>query len=115
MPEILEQTQTTRVPKAPPARSRAIEFTLAILGFLCLAAGAYLLFAAEDWWLGDLVESWHLGAFIIGGVLMMTGLGVYANESYHEDGQWTARVTTGAVVAVLALAGAVTAALFLIF
>jgi hypothetical protein len=115
MPEILEQQQLIQVPKAPPARSRAIEFTLAILGFVCLAAGAYLLFAREDWWLGDLAEAWHMGAFVIGGVLVMTGLGVYANESYLEDGHWTARVVTGAVVALLALAGAVTAALFLIF
>jgi hypothetical protein len=115
MPEILEQEQSIRVPTAPPTRSRAIEFTLAILGFLCLGAGAYLLFALEDWWLGDLADAWHLGAFIIGGVLVMTGLGVYANESYLEEGRWSARVITGAVVALLALAGAVAAALFLIF
>ena len=115
MPEILEQEQATRFPTAPPTRSRAIEFTLAILGFLILAAGAYLFFAPDDWWLGDLVEAWHMSAFIIGGVLVMTGLGVYANESYLEDGRWTARVVTGAVVALLALAGAVTAALLLIF
>jgi hypothetical protein len=115
MPEILEQEQLTRVPTAPPSRSRAIEFSLAILGFIVLAAGAYLLFALEDWWLGDLAAAWHLGAFIIGGVMVMTGLGVFANESYLEDGRWSARVTTGAVVAFLAMAGAVTAALFLIF
>jgi len=115
MPEILEQEQLTTVPTAPPSRSRAIEFSLAILGFIVLAAGAYMLFALEEWWLGDLAAAWHLGAFIIGGVLVMTGLGVYANESYLEDGRWSARVITGAVVAVLALAGAVTAALFLIF
>ena len=114
MPEILEQEQKTRVPTAPPTRSRAIEFTLALLGFLCLAAGAYLLFALEDWWLGDVVAAWHLGAFIVGGVLVMTGLGVYANESYLEDGHWSARVVTGTMIAVLALAGAITAALFLI-
>ncbi len=36
MPEILEKEQSIRVPTAPPTRSRAIEFTLAILGFLCL-------------------------------------------------------------------------------
>jgi hypothetical protein len=115
MPEILEQEQRTLVPQAPPTRSRVIEFTLAILGFLCLGAGAYILFAQEDWWLGDLADAWHLGAFIIGGVLVMTGLGVYANESYLEDGHWSARVTSGAVVALLGLAGAVAAALFLIF
>jgi hypothetical protein len=115
MPEILEQEQLTTVPTAPPSRSRVIEFSLAILGFLVLAAGTYMLFALEDWWLGDLAAAWHLGAFIIGGVLMMTGLGVYANESYLEDGRWSVRVITGAAVALLALAGAVTAALFLIF
>ena len=115
MPEILDQEQMAKVPLAPPSRSRAVEFTLAILGFLFLAAGAYLLFAPEDWWLGDLVEAWHMSAFIIGGVLVMTGLGVYANESYLEDGHWSARVATGAVVALLALASAVTAALLLIF
>lgn len=115
MPEILEQEQLTRFPTAPPSRSRAIEFSLAILGFIVLVAGAYMLFALEDWWLGDLAAAWHLSTLIIGGVLVMTGLGVYANESYLEDGFWSARVITGAVVAVLALAGAVTAALFLIF
>jgi hypothetical protein len=113
MPEILEQEQI-QAPIAPPARSKAIEFTLAILGFVVLAAGAYLLFAPDNWWLGEAVEAWHLGAFIIGSVLVMTGLGVYANEGYLEDGRWTARVVTGALVAVLALAGAVTAALVLI-
>lgn len=115
MPEILEQEQLTRIPTAPPYRSRAIEFSLAILGFAALAAGAYLLFALENWWLGDLAAAWHLGAFIIGGVLVMTGLGVYANESYLEDGRWSARVFFGGVLALLAMAGAVTAALFLIF
>ncbi len=115
MPEILEQEQTVHAPTAPPTRSRAIEFTLAILGFLFLGAGAYLLFAPDSWWLGDLAEAWHLSAFIVGGVLVMTGLGVYANESYLEDGHWSARVVTGMVVALLALAGAVTAALMLVF
>ena len=115
MPEIREREQLTRFPAAPPARSKTIEFTVAVLGILCLAAGAYLLFAPGDWWLGEIAEAWHLSAFIIGGVLTMTGLGVYANEGYLEDGHWTAPVITGAVFAVLALAGAVTAALFLIF
>jgi hypothetical protein len=115
MPEILEQEQLTRIPAAPPKRSRAIEFSLAILGFIVLAVGAYLLFALEDWWLGDLAAAWHLGAFIIGGVLVMTGLGVYANESYLEDGRWSARVFAGGLVALVALAAATTAALFLIF
>ena len=115
MPEILEQEQSIRVPTAPPTRSRAIEFTLAILGFLCLGAGAYLLFALEDWWLADLAEAWHLGAFIIGGVLVMTGLGVHAYETYLERGRWSAPVITGTVLALLGLAGAVAAALFLIF
>ncbi|HKZ28157.1 MAG TPA: hypothetical protein VJ482_00785 [Acidimicrobiia bacterium] len=115
MPEILEKAQKTKVPTAPPIRSRVAEVILAVVGFVCLAAGAYLLFAPEDWWLGDLVEAWHMSAFIIGGVLVMTGLGMYANERYREDGHWTARVVTGAVVALVALAGAVTAALLLIF
>lgn len=115
MRETLDQTRAAgRAPTVPPVRSRAIEFTLVILGVLVAAAGAYLLFAPEDWWLGDAAEAWHLSAFIVGGVLMMTGLGVYANESFIEDGRWSARVVTGAMVALLALAGAVVAALFLI-
>ncbi len=116
MRESLEKESTAiRAPTAPPARSRAIEFTLAFLGVLCVAAGAYLLFAPEDWWLGDIVDAWHLSAFVIGGVLMMTGFGVYANEAFIEDGRWSTRVVTGATIGVLALAGAVVAALFLIF
>ena len=115
MPEILKQEETVSAPTVVPTRSRAIEFTLAILGFVVLACGAYLLFAPENWWLGDLAEAWHLGTFIVGGVLVMTGLGVYANESHLEDNGWTARVVTGMVVAVLGLAGAVTAAALLIF
>jgi hypothetical protein len=115
MPEILEQEETVSVPTVIPARSRAVEFTMAILGFVVLAVGAYLLFAPENWWLGDLVEAWHLGAFIIGGVLVMTGLGVYANESYLEDNHWTTRVVTAMAVAVLGLAGAVAATALLIF
>lgn len=115
MPEILEQEQTVSAPTVLPTHSRAIEFTLAILGFVVLAFGGYLVFAPENWWLGDIVEAWHLGAFIVGGVLVMTGLGVYANESYLEDNHWTARVVTAMVLAVLGLAGAVTAAALLIF
>lgn len=115
MPEILEQEQTVFAPAGIPTRSRAVEFTLAIMGFVVVACGAYLLFAPENWWLGDLGETWHLGAFIVGGVLVMTGLGVYANESYLEDNHWTARAVIGMAVAVLALAGAVTASAMLIF
>ncbi|MDR9450341.1 MAG: hypothetical protein RI637_03895 [Acidimicrobiia bacterium] len=114
MSEILEQEQTVSAPIALPARSRVVEFTLAILGFVVAIAGAYLLFAPDDWWLGDLAEAWYMGAFIIGGVLVMIGLGVYANESYLEDDSWTARVVTGLVVALLGMAGAITAALMLI-
>jgi hypothetical protein len=115
MPEILEQEETVFAPTSIPTRSRAIEFILAILGFVVVAGGAYLLFVPENWWLGDLAEAWHLGAFIVGGVLVMTGLGVYANESYLEDNRWTVRSVIGMAVAVLALAGAVTAAALLIF
>lgn len=115
MPEILDTERTVHAPKAPPARSRVVEFSLAILGALCTAAGAYLLWAPEGWLWGDLAEAWHMSAFIAGGVLLMTGLGVYANESYLEDGRWSFRVIAGASIAVLALAGAITAALLLIF
>ncbi|HEX2370799.1 MAG TPA: hypothetical protein VHM94_16355 [Acidimicrobiia bacterium] len=99
--------EVTRV----PMRSHFTEWVLGIVGAVGAAIGAYMYFAPTDWFLGGLVEGWYLAMFIGAGLLLTSAFGIFARKEYVEDRHWTARVTVPAVLALVALGGAIAFAL----
>ena len=97
-----------------PRRTRAIEWTLGIVGILAAAVGAWMYYVPADWFLGGLAEAWYFGMFIAAGVLIALAAGMYARQMFRVDHAWTARVVVTTLVAVLALAAAVVFATILI-
>lgn len=89
-------------------RSRALDYTLLVLGALAVAFGLYTFYAPASWVLADLVEGYHLASFIGGGVLLSAGFGFLSAGMRDMDGIWTARAVTSMLLAAAALAGAVT-------
>lgn len=99
-----ERTEITRM----PTRAPLAEWALGIVGIVAAAVGAYMYYAPTDWVLADLAEGWHLGMFTGAGVLLFAAFGIFARNAFLNDKSWTTRVVTGTVVALAALAGAVT-------
>ena len=95
-------------------RSRTVDYTLMILGALVAAFGAYTWFAPTSWWLAGWSDAWYFGSFIVGGVLLAVGLGLFGASLRDRAGHWAASAITSFVLSALALAGAVTAAVILI-
>lgn len=116
--EVIFVTTLLERPKAEvtrmPRRSSIVEWTLGIVGLLAAGVGAWMYYVPADWFLGGLVEGWYLGLFVGAGVLLAIAFGLFARTMLREDHGWTARVTSITVLAVLALAGAVTFGLILI-
>ena len=101
-------TEVTRM----PTRSYVAEWWLGSLGVLAGAIGAWMYYVPTDWFLGGLVEGWIYGMFIAAGLLLTAAFGLNARMSYREDLEWTTRVTVSTVLALAALGGAITFALF---
>lgn len=91
-----------------PRRSLIVEWTIGIVGLLAAGVGAWMYYVPADWFLGGLAEAWYLGLFVGAGVLLAAAFGLIARGMLREDLGWTARVTAMTVLAVLAVAGAVT-------
>jgi nitrate reductase gamma subunit len=114
MSQVLERKRTEhRVPVR--RRSRVVEVTLMTIGALVALVGVYFQFAPSSWWLAHFSEAYHLGSYILGGLTLAAGFGVFADRAMDEDGRASTRVTTGMVLAIIAGAGAVIAALVLTF
>jgi hypothetical protein len=94
-----------------PMRSHVTEWVLGIVGVVAAAIGSYMYFAPADWFLGGLVEGWYLAMYIGAGLLLTSAFGIFARKEFVEDRHWTARVTVPAVLALVALGGAITFAL----
>ena len=78
------------------------------------AFGAYTYFAPTTWVLAGLSAAWYLSAFIVGGVLLTAGFGLLGASMRDRTGYWTAPAITSFALGMLALAGAVAAAVVLI-
>jgi hypothetical protein len=65
-------------------------------------------YVPTDWFLGGLAEGWYLGMFVGAGVLLAAAFGLFARGMLREDRVWTTRVIAMTILAVLAVAGAVT-------
>ncbi|HSO52192.1 MAG TPA: hypothetical protein VL330_05480 [Actinomycetes bacterium] len=87
-----------------------MDYTLVIVGALAALAGLYFQAAPSEWWLAHFSEAYQYGAYTLGGVLLGTGFGVYAERNFDETGRST-RVSGAATLATVAVAGAVAAAL----
>ena len=107
------QTTVEHLPRL--FRNRTVDYTLMILGAIAAAFGAYTYFVSSNWWLAGLSAAWYLSFFIAGGVLLAVGFGMLGASIRDRSGHWTASAITSFVLSALALAGAVVAAVFLIF
>lgn len=115
MPEVLQRERTTTTDRLPKVfRSRTVDYTLMIAGAIVAAFGAYTFYAPTDWVWADLAEAWHLSSWIIGGVLLGGGFGLFGASVRDRAGYWTTAAISSFVVGMVALAGAVVAAVVLI-
>jgi hypothetical protein len=114
MPEVLKRDRMTpdRLPRM--FRSRTVDYALLVVGAVIAAFGAYTYFAPDAWFLGDLTEAWYLGSWIAGGVVMGGGFGLLGASLRDRAGYWTASAITSFVLGIVAIAGAVAAAVVLI-
>lgn len=114
MPEVLQKDRmaTERLPRM--FRSRTVDYTMLLVGAVIAAFGAYTYFVPDTWFLGDLTEAWYLGSWIVGGVVLSGGFGLLGASLRDRAGYWTAAAITSFVLGIVAIAGAVAAAVVLI-
>jgi hypothetical protein len=101
------RTEITRM----PVKSHFTEWVFGVIGVVAAAVGAYMYYAPSDWFLSGLVEHWYFGMFTGAGVLLAMAFGIFARKAFLEDRRYSTRVVTGLVLAVAALAAAVTFAI----
>jgi hypothetical protein len=101
---LLERKERTEITRTPV--SHVTEWVLGVVGVLAAAVGTWMYYVPTDWFLGNLVESWHLGMFVGAGVLLAVALGVLARKAYIFNRDWTAMSIWATGLAVAALAGA---------
>lgn len=107
-----ERVRTEHLPRL--FRSRTIDYTLMIVGAVIALLGAYTYFAPSSWFLAGLTEGWFLSGWIIGGVLLAAGFGMLGASVRDRSGYWTTGAVSSFVLSMLAMAGAVVAAVVLI-
>lgn len=96
-------------------RSPVVDDTLIAIGVLLALAGVSLQFAPSSWWLAHFSQAYYLGSYIVGGLLLATGFGVYADRTMEEDDRASTRMVAATMLAIVALTGVVIAALVLAF
>jgi hypothetical protein len=84
---------------------------LGVVGVVAAAVGAWMYYVPNNWFLGNLVEAWHLGMFVGAGVLLFAAFGVLARKAYLAHRDWTTMSIWATGLAIAALAGAVVFAL----
>lgn len=111
----LQEKQRVRTEQLPPLfRNRTIEYTLMALGALVAAFGFYAYFAPTGWVLADLSNAWPYSSWIVGGLLLTAGFGMFGAGVRDRSGYWTTGAIVSFLLGTLTLAGAVTAAVLLI-
>jgi len=98
------RTEITRV----PVRRHIIEWVMGVVGVVAAAVGAYMYYAPTDWFMAGLVEHWYFGMFTGAGILLTAAFGVLGRKAYLDGHGWTMQATVSTVVALAALAGALT-------
>jgi hypothetical protein len=98
------RAEVTRMPRRPAI----VEWTIGTAGVLMAGLGAWMYYVPADWFFGGLAAGWYLSMFIGAGVLLALAFGLYARSAMRFDGAWTTRVTFATVLAVAAMAGAIT-------
>jgi hypothetical protein len=111
---LLQEKLRTEITRTP-VMSHFTEWVFGVIGVMAAAVGAYMYYAPTNWILSGLVEHWYFGMFTGAGVLLAIAFGVYARKAFLDDKRYSVRVVTGVVLAVAALAAAVTFALIWIF
>lgn len=98
----------TEVTRMPVRRSHATEWVLGVVGAVVAGIGAWMYYVPTDWFLGGLVEGWPFAMFIGAGILLAAAFGLFAWKAYQDDRGGTTAVVLGSLMALVALAGAIT-------
>lgn len=101
---LLEREKRAEITRTPVRH--VTEWVLGVAGLVAAAVGAWIYYVPTDWFLGNLVESWHLGMFTGAGFLLFAALGVLARKAYLVHRDWTATSVWAAGFAVAAVVGA---------
>jgi hypothetical protein len=104
----------TEVTRMPTGRSHFTELVIGIAGVVAAGVGAWMYYVPTTWFLGGLAEAWYFGMFIAAGLLLAAAFGRLARVAYVDDREFTIPVVVSTVLAVAALAGAITFAVILI-
>ena len=119
---VLHERERTAV-ETPVRPTFTVATIVEVIGVVAAVVGAYMYympsggvlpFLGWSWTVGDLATQWALGLMIGGGVFMTAGFATSA-DIFHRRHGWSTDAVTMAVLAVLALAGAVTYSLIWIF
>lgn len=98
-----------------PQRFRLTEWVVGIVGLIGAGVGAWMYFVPTDWLLGGLGEAWYFAMFTGAGAFLAGAFGLVARRMRLDAPKWTTGAIVAAVLAVAALAGAITfAAIWLI-
>lgn len=107
MSQMTKHDLSTRMELPPLLRSRAVDYTLLVIGAIVAAFGVYTYAAPTDWFWAGLDEGWYLGSLVVGGVLLTAGFGFLGAGMRDHDGFWSTRAVAAFVAAGVALVGAV--------
>lgn len=109
---MLQERPTTEVTRTPQShRPRLVEMVVGAIGLLAAAVGAWMYFVPADWFLGGLAEGYHLGMLMGAGLLLAGAFGFSAYQDLEGRSGWTRQAVASTVLALLMLAGGVTAGL----
>jgi hypothetical protein len=107
--------EKTQVPVMREPLAHVVEWVMGLVG--TVAAGIGLLiyhgpdpleFFGWEWTTADLDAAWPLSLIIVGGLMLASAFAIFSSREYAHHGEGDLRVITGSVLALLALAGAIT-------
>lgn len=105
----------TEMPVMAGRPTHVTEWVTGIVGLLAAGVGAWMYYVPTNWFLGGLVEAWPFGMLIGAGVLLAAAFGIFARKVYREDRRFTTGAIVATVLALAALAGAITFGVILLF